>query len=153
MTRLQIERLKNKLHRAAINGQGRFDFEVLPYAYEPRKGSDYKFRPKYTFGGFAECWHECPFDSEGEALDLLKALQTCEPRFVEVPTVWGEGKARDLDAARRAAIWPDASDEILSADKATLSAALAERLPDLIAEFRRDMLATGFLWAPEDYQA
>jgi len=60
----------------------------------------------------------------------------------------GEGKARDLDAARSCAVWPDATDEELSADKETLTAALAARLPGLIAEFRADMERIGFLWEP-----
>ncbi|OHD23499.1 MAG: hypothetical protein A2Y38_12105 [Spirochaetes bacterium GWB1_59_5] len=61
----------------------------------------------------------------------------------------GEGKARDLDAARLCAIWPEATDEELSADKETLTAALTARLPGLIAEFRADMERVGFLWEPE----
>lgn len=138
---------------AALPGTRRFDLEVLPYECERRAGTTYKFSPKYTFGGFANNWHECPFDSESEALDFLKALQTCDPQFVEVATAWGEGKARDFAAARAAAIWPDATEAELSADKATLSATLAKRLPELLAAFRRDMLAIGFLWAPEDYSA
>jgi hypothetical protein len=36
-----------------------YDFEVLPYEHENRRGETYKFAPKYTFGGFAEYWHEC----------------------------------------------------------------------------------------------
>ncbi|WP_210235247.1 hypothetical protein, partial [Mesorhizobium sp. M2D.F.Ca.ET.206.01.1.1] len=55
-------------------------------------------------------------------------------------------KARDLDAARRAAIWPEASDAELSVEPEALKAALAARLPALIAEFRRDMETAGFLW-------
>jgi hypothetical protein len=61
----------------------------------------------------------------------------------------GEGKARDLDAARISAVWPDATDEELSADPETLKAALAARLPGLIAEFRTEMECIGFLWEPE----
>ena len=59
----------------------------------------------------------------------------------------GEGKVRDLAAARRAAVWPDAPDEILMSEPEVLKAALEERLPALMVEFKRDMLACGFLWA------
>ncbi|MGE0521264.1 MAG: hypothetical protein AB7P78_19960 [Candidatus Binatia bacterium] len=58
----------------------------------------------------------------------------------------GEGKARELDAARRVAAWPDATDAELCAEPEQLRAALRARLPALIAEFRRDMEAAGFAW-------
>lgn len=58
----------------------------------------------------------------------------------------GEGKARELDAARRVAVWPDASDAELCAEPDTLKAALLARLPDLLARFRADMDACGFIW-------
>jgi len=46
----------------------------------------------------------------------------------------GEGKERDLKAARESAIWPDATDEELTA--AGLEERLAARLPALLAEFQ-----------------
>lgn len=60
----------------------------------------------------------------------------------------GEGKARDLDAARRCAVWPDALDEILTAEPAVLRAALEARHADLMARFRAAIESTGFLWQP-----
>lgn len=56
----------------------------------------------------------------------------------------GEGKAPDLDAARRSAIWPDATDEELEADG--LKERLAARLPDLLAEFREAVESLGFIY-------
>lgn len=64
-------------------------------------------------------------------------------------TETGEGKARDLVAARSAANWPEATDEDLSADRDTLKAALLARLPALQAEFRRTMESIGFVWSVE----
>lgn len=61
----------------------------------------------------------------------------------------GEGKARDLDAARRVAIWPDATDAELSAEPDELRAALAARLPALLADFRAMIDASGFAWSAE----
>lgn len=58
----------------------------------------------------------------------------------------GEGKARELDAARRTAVWPDATDEELSAEPDVLRAALLARLPALMAAFRAEMDACGFEW-------
>ena len=121
-----------------------FDFEVLPLYHENRPGDSYKFAPKYTFGGYGEKWHEAPFDTEGEALDFLKALQTCKPQFMQIPTAWSEGKARDLDAARNAAVWPEATDEELTAPG--LKERLEARLPALLVEFRAAVESLGFTW-------
>lgn len=125
-----------------LHGATRFDFEVLPFDHADRK----TYGTKYTFGGFADKWHECPFDTEQRALDFLYALQNCNPKFVKVVTAFGEGKARNLDAARNTAVWPDASDAELSVEPEQLKAALIARHAALMANFRQDMLAAGFLW-------
>jgi hypothetical protein len=124
-------------------GAEAFDFEVLPIEHGP-DSHNFKFKPKYTFGGFAEKWHECPFDSEEAALDFLRALQTCEPSFVTVTTAWGEGKAHELDSARSAAIWPEATNEDLTAPG--LKERLEARLPALLAEFRAAVESLGFVY-------
>jgi hypothetical protein len=121
-----------------------FDFEVLPMEHEKRAGETYNVSPKYTFGGFADKWHECPFDSEPEALNFLYALQHCDPKFVTTPTAWGEGKARELDAARVCACWPDATDEDLTAPG--LKERLEARLPGLMTEFRAAVEHFGFTY-------
>lgn len=62
----------------------------------------------------------------------------------------GEGKARQLDAARSVAVWPEATDAELCQEPEALKAALLARLPALIAAFRADMDACGFAWeAPQ----
>lgn len=127
-----------------------FAFEVVRLDYDKRPGDFAKFDPKYTLGGFGTKWHEGPFDTESDALNFVAALQNCAPRFVSVPTSFSEGKPRDLDAARRIAVWPDATDAELSADKATLTAALEARLPALIDAMRRDVTAAGLAWSPAD---
>ena len=58
----------------------------------------------------------------------------------------GEDKERNFDAARNTAVWPDATDEQLSVDRYDLELILAARLPGLLAAFRSDMEACGFLW-------
>jgi len=125
-----------------------FDFEVISVPHKNRDGDTYDFTPKFTFGGFGCEWYQCPFDTEGGARDFLQALQECSPRFLDVPTAWSKGKARDLDAARNVAIWPDATDEELMQDKETLRATLQARLPALVAAFRDEIEATGFHWSP-----
>lgn len=138
-----------RTYREGIDGQ--FDFEVLPlYHTDSGKSHKHQFAPKYTFGGYGERWHEAPFDTEEAALDFLCALQTCEPRFVRVVTARSEGKTRELDAARRAAVWPDATDADLMQEPEALKTALAKRLPGLITNFRRDVEAIGFIWSAVD---
>jgi hypothetical protein len=56
----------------------------------------------------------------------------------------GEGKERELDAARRSAIWPEATDEELMDER--LRGRLEDRLPALMAEFQRDIEAFGFTY-------
>jgi hypothetical protein len=62
----------------------------------------------------------------------------------------GEGKPRELDAARRVAVWPDATDAELMAEPDVLRAALEARLPALLAAFRADMDAAGLVWSPSE---
>ena len=58
----------------------------------------------------------------------------------------GEGKPRELDKARSAAVWPEATDDELTAEPDALRAALLARLPALLARFRADMEGFGFTW-------
>lgn len=64
-----------------------------------------------------------------------------EPWLIE-----GEGKARELEHARSHAVWPEATDAELCQEPEALRAALEARLPALLAQFKRDMLAVGFVW-------
>lgn len=56
----------------------------------------------------------------------------------------GEGKVRELDAARRCAIWPDATDAELCAPD--LKQRLEARLPALMEEFKSAMESLGFVY-------
>lgn len=59
----------------------------------------------------------------------------------------GEGKDREFDAARRVAVWPEATDDELTVAPEVLTAALMARLPGLLAAFHVDMVdVCGFLW-------
>lgn len=58
----------------------------------------------------------------------------------------GEGKERELDAARHSAVWPEATDEQLSAPPEELKRALMDRLPALMAEFKGAMEGLGFTY-------
>ena len=118
-----------------------FNFSIVEVPH--REDSPYatKFNPKYTFHLFTDRWYECPFDTYGEAERFLIALQTGKPQFVDVPTAYSQGKDRELDSARRSAIWPDATIEQLT-DREILMA----RLPALLAELKRDVESLGFTY-------
>lgn len=129
------------------------EFLLASVHHKKRAGETYDFSPKYTFVGFNdETWHACPFDSSEEAREWADALN--DPRlpieFLKIPTQYSAGKARELDKARRAAIWPEATDEELCADKATLTAALQARLPALLARFRAAVTGAGLAWSPSE---
>jgi len=121
--------------------------ESVPY--KKTGATDYKFGPKYTLSGYACDWTGAPFDSEREAQQWAEALTKHAPRVVYVPDSWGEGKARELDAARRSACWPEATDEQLSAEPDELRAMLEARLPALLDSFTSAMRAAGFYLTPE----
>jgi hypothetical protein len=80
-----------------------------------------------------------------------KTLPVAIPRLFWEPT-WkhGEGKERDFDAARRCAMWPEATEEQLSLPREELTALLEARAPQLMLDFKADIAATGcLLWEPE----
>ncbi len=84
-------------------------------------------------------------DEPHKLLDKKEAEEMAvrlDGEIVPVPWVYFEGKDRELDTARRSAIWPDATDEELMSDN--LKDKLLERLPALMEEFKRDMEELGF---------
>jgi hypothetical protein len=128
------------------------DFEIQKFVHsDDDKPGAYKFSPKYTLKGYGKAWHDCPFDSRTKAEQWQTALNSGKYQIDRVVTGYSEGKTRDLDAARSCAVWPDATDEQLTADN--LKEVLETRLPGLIAEFRADMERYGFLWEPVEVQS
>ena len=127
-------------------------FTVAPDVVElPHTGADGRvFSPHYTFAGFPCQWAQAPFKSRDVAEQWADVVASRDLHFVEVPTVIGEGKTRDLNAARSCAVWPDATDEELCAEPDVLRAALSARLPALMASFRAAMTAAGFLQSTKD---
>lgn len=73
---------------------------------------------------------ECPVE---------KLIATWEPVWIT-----GEGKARELDHARSSAVWPEATDEDLTAPG--LKERLEARLPALLAEFKTAIESLGFTY-------
>lgn len=123
------------------------DCEVIALWHDTEKDRE-TFGPKYTLGGYphAEKWHECPFDSELEALQFLAACKSHGYVIAKEPSAWGEGKERELDKARAAAIWPEATDAELSVEPDQLKAVLLARLPALMEQFKKDVESLGFVY-------
>jgi hypothetical protein len=116
------------------------EFQVTSIAH----GRDEKtYGLHFTFVGFGEKWHECPFRHKQQADEFCEGMNRCKVEFVKVPTEFSKGKERDLDMARRAAVWPDASYRDLSAPG--LAERLQVRLPVLLSEFRHAVEALGFI--------
>ena len=57
-------------------------------------------------------------------------------KIIKIPSLIHDGKERELGSARRAAVWPDATDEQLSAEPEVLRQALLDRLPELMEAFK-----------------
>jgi hypothetical protein len=67
----------------------------------------YKFSPKYSF---RHCqWHEAGFDTRAEAEACLELFKAGRCYLLVTPTGYSQGKERELDAARNAAVWPEAT--------------------------------------------
>lgn len=107
------------------------------------------------------CKTKTPVDDRKKApVHRVETLVVSSEKPAGVPTLrWeqvmqvGEGKERQLDAARRTAVWPDATDEQLCLPRAELEDLLMKRLPALLEDFRKDVEAAGFLWASEEEAA
>ena len=129
------------LRWAVGHAQALPDMEVIPL-YHPRDRDTYS--PKYTIGSYpAVSWHQGPFDTLREAESFLGLSHKFELGLYSAPIKYSEGKVRELEAARRAAVWPEATDETLCLPPEELKTLLEERLPALIEEFHGHMKAIG----------
>ncbi len=134
-------KLADKFFKFLKERHGTGDFSVVGIAHD----KDVKtYGTHYTFAGFGEKWHDCPFRSKIEADEFCEGMNRCKVEFVTLPTAFSEGKPRDFDAARSSAIWPEATDEQLMADN--LKEVLQGRLPGLLEEFQWVMEELGFVW-------
>lgn len=131
---------------ATIAEDGEFVIDQVEHKKEP---GGYNYSPKFQFAGMDCKWHDCPFDTCDEARQWLDAITSTEITWTSRTNVFGEGKARDLDAARRCAIWPEATDDQLCSDPHVLEGLLIDRLPALLAEFRAAMESLGFEYIAE----
>lgn len=111
---------------------------------------------RQIIGRNGPCWILRIVAEDGTESDLPgvwhNGAQGAEPPALPGRLAWvaqcrtGEGKARDLAAARSCAMWPDATDADLTAEPDALRAALAARLPALLERFRAAMTGAGFVY-------
>jgi hypothetical protein len=103
-------------------------------------------------------WQLVALDADGNELELYKLPEYTDSAVkpvCEFTLDWrpwcreGEGKERNLDAARSCAVWPEATDEELSVERDELKAKLEARHPELMQRFRAAMDSTGLLWTPQ----
>lgn len=121
------------------------NISVVAISHVNRPDESYKFEPKYSLTGFGKTWYDCPFNDRREAEQFLEALKLGF-EIVSIPSAWGEGKKRDLDAARNCAVWPEATDEQLCAEPNELKAMLLARLPALMVEFKAAVESLGLVY-------
>lgn len=137
-------KLKEKFLTALSNSDLKnLNIIIIEHKKEP---NGYKYGAKFTFNCYPCEWHECPFDTLDEAKEFLNAFQNIKFEIVKTPTGYSEGKERDFDGARACAIWPEASNEVLSLPPEKLKERLLERLPALLAEFKKDIESLGFIY-------
>lgn len=106
-----------------------------------REGEFVQFRNKKT-GKLS--WK---LDDQPEYSKRYVDSDTCPEPIVLKYVPWGctgEGKKRDLDAARSCAVWPEATDEELTAPG--LEERLKERAAALTDDFRKAVESLGFTW-------
>ena len=124
-----------------VENQTQGTFKACEVSHVNRAGDTYDYKPKYSFHGIAGEWYQCPFDSEQEAKQFEEAFNTIPFKVVNKATAWGEGKEPDLEGARHCAIWPEATLEQLQSKELLL-----ERLPALMAEFKKDVESLGLVF-------
>lgn len=100
------------------NSMEALDIKAVPH----KKDTNYNYPDNYCFSQMEEetalKWHDCPFDSLRAAEEWKEALQNHAWKIVKVPSRFSEGKERDIETARRCAIWPDATLEQLESREA-----------------------------------
>ena len=110
------------------------------------KGGHYKsYRYEIELSG---CIHDKIKKYFPEFAHLIKwhLCESQQPMYYIENTLYFATVKRDFNAARKSAIWEDATDMELSQPRGELEKLLLKRLPKLMKEFRRDIEALGFIY-------
>jgi hypothetical protein len=126
------------------------DFKIVEIEHKNSLKHEYQYKPKYSFNGMnTDKWHEAPFDTLQEVNNFVEAMTNCKVEIISEPTSYGDGKERDLKAARNCAIEDlglELSDEQLMLPKEELKQILLARLPELMQRFKSEMEKLGFIY-------
>lgn len=134
------KKLKAFIQKTLEEG-GKFTMEAIAH-----KDTTYKYGANYQFVGMGGDWAHCKFSTAAICLQWIDALTNCKIQWKRHTTVIGDGKERDFEAARRCAIWPEATEAQLSLPRAELEELLMARLPKLIQDFKADIESLGFVY-------
>jgi hypothetical protein len=114
--------------------------------FQHPKGSSY-LKPQYRVKGYEEFagvgsdpWYKCSHSTRLELEQFIECCQKYPVDIVRTVTDYSDGKTPELEAARNAAIWPNAELEDFTKEK------LEARLPKLLEEFKADMESLGFTY-------
>lgn len=121
------------------------DMEIIGVDHEEPK----TYGTKYYLGGFdcGQTWYKCQFDTQQQAAEFIELCKVWEQLEVKtIATSWGEGKDRELEAARRTCLIEDITDEQLCLPREELKALLMAELPKVRREFKSAMLELGFTY-------
>jgi hypothetical protein len=123
------------------------DFKIVEIKHKDHGTNKYQYKSNYSFAGMnIDKWHEAPFDDLDEANNFVYAMTNCKVEIVSETTSYGEGKEREFEAARNAAVWPEATNEQLSLSKEDLKKLLLKRLPELMQRFKAEIEKLGFIY-------
>jgi len=138
---------KLAFRKTAAKTNPNYPWEIVAVPHKNVPG-EYEYDDQFTLKGYDKTWGGSPFSTRAEAEQYVEALENYEVSFVEVVTGYSKGKKRELDHARSCAVWPEATDEELTAPD--LKERLEARLPALLVALKADVEATGLLWEPTD---
>lgn len=126
----------------------RENFDDVEVVEVPKKDDSHIYSSNWTLSKFVptnphtrDPWYDALFNDKNSAIEFLDCLQNFKAVLVKIPTKYAVSVEPNLDAARDSAIWPEATLEQLQ-DKQLLQ----ERLPTLMAEFRKDIESLGFIY-------
>jgi hypothetical protein len=127
------------------------DFKIVEIKHSNSLNkNEYQYKSNYSFAGMdIDKWHEAPFDNLQEANNFVEAMTNCKVEIISEATSYGEGKERDLKAARNSAIEDlglEISDQQLMLPKEELKQVLLARLPALMQRFKSEIEKLGFIY-------
>lgn len=122
--------------------------EIEQHEHPQNGGTGYQYSANYRPTGYGEfCnstsedWYKCSHGNKRKLEQWIECFKKYNHKVVNEIDGYSEGSEPNLEAARSAAVWPDATLEQLC-DKEALQA----RLPQLMQDFKTDVEALGLVY-------